>query len=365
MANAVFITVVLLRFFVPLFIPRFPLPAILACLVLDAADQTIFQAFTDDPLPGYQSYDKALDVYYLAIAYISTMRNWTDPSAYQISKFLYFYRLVGVTAFELLDQRWLLLVFPNTFEYFFIAYEAIRTRWDPNRLSARRLVKIAAFIWIFIKLPQEWWIHIAKLDFTEFMADHSYMWGVLAALVVIAAGLIWHYRSRIPAPDWRFAVDINAHLDTRRDPAPVAAERFFSWVLFQKVALLALLSIIFAQVLPDVRASNLGIVLGVTGLVVVNAAVTQWLVRRGRTWATTAREFVAMLLINTAIVTIDSVFGSSTAGNAPKVNALFFVLLLSLMIALFDRFLATRHGIDEGPGLLAVMKAEKVNSATN
>ena len=172
----------------------------------------------------------------------------------------------------------------------------------------------------------------------------SYMWGVLAALVVIAAGLIWHYRSRIPTPDWRFTVDINAHLDTRRDDVPTAAERFFSWALFEKVALLALLSIIFAQVLPDVRASNLGIVLGVTALVVVNAAVTQWLVRRGRTWATTGREFVAMLLINTAIVTIDSVFGSSTAGNAPKVNALFFVLLLSLMIALFDRFLATRRG---------------------
>ena len=27
--------------------------------------------------------------------------------------------------------RALLLVFPNTFEYFFIAYKAIRTRWSP------------------------------------------------------------------------------------------------------------------------------------------------------------------------------------------------------------------------------------------
>lgn len=364
MANTVFVTVVLLRFFVPLFIPRFPLPAILACLVIDAADQTIFQAFTDDPLEGYQTYDKALDVYYLAIAYISTMRNWTDPSAYRISKFLYFYRLVGVTAFELLDQRWLLLVFPNTFEYFFIAYEAVRTRWNPLRLSARRLVGIAAFIWIFIKLPQEWWIHIAKLDFTEFMADHSYMWGVLAALVLIVAGLLWHYRRRIPTPDWPFTVDIDAHLEARPPSAPVVAERFFTWVLFEKVALLALLSVIFAQVLPDVRSGTLGIVVGVALLVVVNAAVTQWLVRRGRTWATSAREFVAMLLVNTAIVTVDSVFGSSTAANAPRVNTLFFVLLLSLMIALFDRFRATRNGIDEGPSLRSTLRAEKARAAT-
>ena len=73
----VFIVVVLARLLVPLLIPRFALPAILAALVIDAADQTIFQQFTDLDLEGYQGYDKALDVYYLAIAYLSTFRNWT------------------------------------------------------------------------------------------------------------------------------------------------------------------------------------------------------------------------------------------------------------------------------------------------
>ena len=52
--------------------------------------------------------------------------------AFRIGRFLYFYRLVGVVAFEL-TGRGLLLFFPNTFEYFFIAYEAVRTRWDPLR----------------------------------------------------------------------------------------------------------------------------------------------------------------------------------------------------------------------------------------
>ena len=45
--DLVFLLVVGARFLVPLLIPRFPLPAILAALVIDAADQTIFQAFTD------------------------------------------------------------------------------------------------------------------------------------------------------------------------------------------------------------------------------------------------------------------------------------------------------------------------------
>ena len=45
---------------------------------MDGIDQSIFQAFGYDP-PGYQGYDKAMDVYYLAIAYLSTLRNWVSP----------------------------------------------------------------------------------------------------------------------------------------------------------------------------------------------------------------------------------------------------------------------------------------------
>ena len=124
----VFVAVVGARFLLPLAIPYYPLPAIVACLILDGVDQTIFQLFGYDP-PGYQSYDKAMDVFYLCMAYLSTLRNWESMPAFRIGWFLYFYRLVGALAFELTQARWLLLVFPNVFEYFFIAYETIRSRW--------------------------------------------------------------------------------------------------------------------------------------------------------------------------------------------------------------------------------------------
>ncbi|HEU4840207.1 MAG TPA: hypothetical protein VFT09_02165 [Ilumatobacteraceae bacterium] len=340
MATTVFVVVVLLRFLVPLAIPRFPLPAILAALVLDAADQSIFQMFTDDPLPGYQTYDKALDVYYLAIAYTATMRNWRDPVAFRTSRFLYLYRLVGVTLFELLGWRWLLLVFPNTFEYFFIAYEFVRTRWNPARLGAVAIVGLAAFIWIVIKLPQEWWIHVAKLDFTDFMADHPWMWIVLGLAVVVAAVALYVERRRIPRPDWRFTVDVDRHLTV--PPAPADPAPFWSAVLLEKVVLLALISVIFSQVLPDIRASNLGIAFGVALLTVANAAVSQVLRRRGRSWATTVGQFGAMLLVNVALVTVDALVGVRRGDRSPAGNTLFFVLLLSLLIALYDRFRATR-----------------------
>jgi hypothetical protein len=353
MVGAVFTFVVLLRFFVPLFIPRFPLPAILACLVIDAADQSIFQMFTDDPLPGYQTYDKALDTYYLAIAYFSAMRNWREPVAFQVTRFLYLYRLIGVTLFELLGQRWILLVFANTFEYFFIAYEGVRTRWNPFRLSARKVIGIAAFIWIFIKLPQEWWIHVAQLDFTDFMEANPYMWGVLALLVVIAAGIGWTQRSKIPSADWPFTVNVDRHLEPV-DTTMTGYEKFFSAVLVEKAVLLALLSMIFAQVLPDVRATNLGLVLGIALLVVLNAAVSQWLRRSGRSWATTGRQFLAMLVVNTGIVALDAFLTRRNRGDFPALNTLFFVLLLSLLIAMYDRYRATRK---EGEELRMVWEA--------
>ena len=44
----------------------------------------------------YQNYDKALDIYYLVIAYCATMRNWRDPFAFRVGQFLWYCRLVGV-----------------------------------------------------------------------------------------------------------------------------------------------------------------------------------------------------------------------------------------------------------------------------
>src|SRR5262245_12759042 len=143
---AVVVAIVGIRIVLPLFIPRVPL-IIVAVLLVDAVDQTVLTALTDVNTAAdgpYQSYDKALDVYYLTVAYLSTMRNWSSEGAFRVSQFLFFYRLIGATLFELLDARSLLVVFPNTFEYFFIAYEVVRLRWDPTRISTRAWVLVAA-----------------------------------------------------------------------------------------------------------------------------------------------------------------------------------------------------------------------------
>ena len=306
----VFVVVIGARFLVPLLIPKFPLPAIFACLVLDAADQSIFQAMGFDP-PGYQSYDKAMDVYYLAMAYLSTLRNWASVAAYRVTRFLYFYRLVGVVAFELTHTRALLLVFPNTFEYFFMAYEAIRSRWRTVRWGLRWWIGVAAFIWVFIKLPQEWWIHVAQLDFTEFLANNPWA----GPTIVVAPAGRGRRRSGSgaaraccrPTTAWRFAADpMPEEMDTAAEQARWYADRAPSGrsATLEKVVLLGLLSVIFAQTLPGVHASNLQLFFGIAAVIVVNAAFTLALARRSRSWSRSALTVVARIVANVALVAV-------------------------------------------------------------
>ena len=199
--TAVVVVVVAARLLVPLLIPRFPL-VIIAALVLDGIDNGVLAQFTDvdlSPDGPYQSWDKALDIYYLAIAYLATMRNWSSDAAFRVSQFLFYYRLVGVMLFELLDSRLMLLIFPNTFEYFFIAYEVIRLRFDPSRVSARFWLLTAAALWVFVKLPQEYWIHIAQRDMTDTIVENPIV-GVVMALGVIILLVVAQFvvRPRLP-----------------------------------------------------------------------------------------------------------------------------------------------------------------------
>ncbi|MGA8046549.1 MAG: hypothetical protein WCA30_09810 [Dermatophilaceae bacterium] len=338
----VLLLVVGARFGVPLLIPRFPLPGIIASLVLDAVDQTVFQSLGMDP-PGYQGYDKAMDVYYLAIAYLSTLRNWTSRPARQVASFLYFYRLVGVVAFELTAWRPLLLLFPNTFEYFFIAYELVRLRWDPQRWGLRTWIGVAAVIWVVVKLPQEWWIHIAQLDVTEALAAHPWLWAAMLALVVgVVSALWWGVRPRLGRPDWTWQVaapPLPPQVRTWRQRAEVAATgRVWSWVTAEKVALVGLISVVFAQVLPDVRSSDLQLFAGMGVVVVINVALSLAAARGGRGTDSALLAFGLRLLVNTALVVLADALLSDGKGSLNLAGAVFFLAMLSLLTLLDDRF---------------------------
>jgi hypothetical protein len=346
--EVVFWAVVLARFALPLLIPRWPLPAIIGCLLLDGADQTIFQTFGFDP-PNYQSYDKAMDVFYLSIAYLAGLRNWTNQGAVRISRFLFFYRQIGVVAFELSGARFLLLLFPNTFEYFFIAYELVRCRRNPNRYGMRFWVLVAAGIWIFIKLPQEYWIHIAQLDLTDTIRDVSWFLPLLVVAVLILAAVLWFVvRPRLSPADWplRFAADpLPVEIDEASERAAYQAahRKVFDLTAVEKIFLIGLITVIYGRVLPGVEASDLQLFLGIAVFVVLNAAIGLWSARRGYSWDSAALSFAVVFATNVVLVVVAELLLRSRGNDLRLPDTLFFVFLLSILTMLYDRY----HPINE------------------
>lgn len=355
----VFWAVVIGRLFIPLLIPLYPLPAVLAALVLDGVDQTIFQVFTNLPMGPYQTYDKALDIYYLVIAYLSTMRNWVSLPAFRISRFLLYYRLAGTALFELTQIRALLLIFPNTFEYFFIFYEAVRARWNPLRLSAKQWLSAAAAIWIFIKLPQEYWIHVAKLDATDQIktrvfgvaleeswtvafANRPWVLVIAAVAVVLAFFLFKWLLTKLPPKDWPLklkADPLPEYIDERCEQlAMVAQSKVLSKVLLEKLALVALVGLIFANLLPRVSATNWELYALIGLVVVINAFLSHWLAQRRRGWRPLAREFVVMSVINLGLTYLGHWLIGQRGVQLDLPVTLFMVMLLTLMVVLFDRY---------------------------
>lgn len=356
----IFLVVVASRVLVPLAIPRFPLPAMIAAMIIDAADQTIFQQFTSLDLTNYQSYDKALDIYYLAIGFLSTMRNWTNQYAFNTSRFLWYYRLVGVTLFELTHIRTLLLIFPNTFEYFFDFYEAVRLRWDPRRLSKRHVIGAAAFIWIFIKLPQEYWIHVAQLDTTDLIKGDLFQvpldtgWGEIVSnnllfflgLGLILAALIGQFRYMLrnvfPPADWALAFDADAHgKDVSNEQVKRQVESMKGEILTielaEKTFMIGLITIIFTRIVPGDALNPLEQIVIVAGLLLVNTVVSGFMARRGHSFESMISEFVLIAGVNLALLGAVTTF-TSHEGSLPLGGSALLLGLLSILITMYDRY---------------------------
>jgi hypothetical protein len=270
-------------------------------------------------------------------------------------------------AFELSQIRALLLIFPNTFEYFFIFYEAVRARWNPLRMSKRVVIGAAAAIWIVIKLPQEYWIHVAQLDVTDIVKQYVFGvpltagWGTAVAnrpwvlLVAVAAVLAlfflarWLLATKLPPADWEpsrrgWKLKLRAdplpdYIDERHEQLALAATgRVLSLALLEKIVLVSLVSLIFGSILTGVRATTVQLYVAIAFVVIVNALLSHWLALRGRGWGSIAREFLVMAVVNLGLVYLADLLLRRGGGSLNLQITLFFVLLLTLIVTLYDRY---------------------------
>ena len=188
--RAVVVAIVLARLLVPLLIPRFPL-VIIAALVLDGDRQLAARRTSPTvdlgPDGPYQSFDKALDIYYLAIAVPDDDAQLDEPRRVPdrpVPLLLPAGRRARVRAArrarDAVDLPEHVRVLSSS------STRWCRLRFDPARCSARFWLLTAAGLWVFVKLPQEYWIRIAQRDFTDTVADHPWF-GVVCALFVLGA----------------------------------------------------------------------------------------------------------------------------------------------------------------------------------
>ena len=154
--------VILLRLLVPLAIPRFPFWGGVAAMLLDGTDVIIVELFGAGGMGDhYHQLDKVLDLYYLGLEAWVSLR-WSERLPRLVSITLFAYRVVGVVLFELLGARWLLFLFPNLFENWFL-FVAGRDQFVPSyRLDSVRRVLTWILVLYIPKIGQEYLLHVAE-----------------------------------------------------------------------------------------------------------------------------------------------------------------------------------------------------------
>ena len=163
-----------------LFVLRWPFWGALVAVACDLLDLLLFDLFVTyggwSGFAGYQAFDKWADQVYLAAFLIVALRDFA-PLPRWIAVALYLFRLVGFVAFETgIAPREALLLFPNTFEFWFIAV-AFTMRYRPTFVwSSRRAAGVLAVL-LGAKLVQEWALHVGRLfDTTTFLGAIESIW---------------------------------------------------------------------------------------------------------------------------------------------------------------------------------------------
>ena len=139
---------------------RWPLAGGILAVLVDLSDLLLLDVLDMGGVPDYQRLDKLLDLFTLATFTIVVLR-WRGPDRW-VALALLAWRLVGFAAFELTGERWLLLVFPNVFEVWFLLVAALHHRWNPVPWTPPSLVGALVGL-LALKELQEWALHGARL----------------------------------------------------------------------------------------------------------------------------------------------------------------------------------------------------------
>ena len=156
---------------------RWPLAGAIVAMVVDLSDLFMMNLIHLGGVKGYQSFDKWLDQVYM-LTFLAVALRW-HGAPQKIALALYAYRMLGFVAFEVTDDRDVLLFFPNVFEFWFVFVAGIKQfglegpapsaasrvpgsrLLVPFRYSWGQVMSISALL-LAAKLLQEYAIHVGR-----------------------------------------------------------------------------------------------------------------------------------------------------------------------------------------------------------
>ncbi len=150
--------IILVRIIVPITILMYPFAGSLLSVYLDGLDWEYLRLVVAFNPILYQYTDKFLDLYYQVFEVTLTQR-WTNIPAKRMANFLFCFRLCGVLIFFLTGLQEILIIFPNTYEMFFIIYEGL---WFFRRKEPKfSLISLTYLLTILVipKVIQEYFLH--------------------------------------------------------------------------------------------------------------------------------------------------------------------------------------------------------------
>ena len=136
---------------------RWALAGAFIAILVDFSDLFWWNLIDLGGLRNYQAFDKWIDLVYMGTFLLASLR-WRGL-ARNVALALFGYRMIGVAAFELTQARWLLMVFPNVFEFWFV-FVAARNHFAPRY----QLTALRAGLWFLavlaLKEGQEYFLHV-------------------------------------------------------------------------------------------------------------------------------------------------------------------------------------------------------------
>jgi hypothetical protein len=158
-----YVFVELVRLVIPFYIFMFPLFTVIAEIFLDSIDGDLAaQGVLNNR--DYEKVDKTMDTWWyiwlLAYSYIALGQYFI------FLLMLFVYRIIGWMVFIRKDHRFLLMLFPNFFEYAFFLFFFAKIFSFQNLLTGRPLYYSLAVIFT-VKLLHEYWLHVKQKSLVE------------------------------------------------------------------------------------------------------------------------------------------------------------------------------------------------------